>query len=467
MWVRQMKTVFDYAKNACGNPISAKTVMQQEKLCSENYKHIKLFSAHRAAILSFAFLFILFISSPALSRGKSTPPAKAAKAAVSVVTATAAFATATEVIHWAKIYGGDKPNWANSIAQTSDGGFIMAGGTESYGDYDSRDAWVLKLDASGTVVWSKPYGDRGQEDAWSVVQSPDGGFVFAGETDSFGAGLADAWIVKLDAAGARLWSRAYGGPGVDRAFSIATTKDGGYIVAGYTESTGAGKGDAWVLKLDADGYEDWQKVLGGPEYDSANSVRQTADGGYVAAGTTASFGAGKEDFWVVKLDANGNKLWDKTFGGADSDRAHSIVQTPDGGYAVAGESMYDADGHTDFRVFRLDPNGARMWDAESRGPGDTRAYSIDNTADGGFIFAGDALPKDQGAEDALVVKLDSRGKLKWLHNYGGTNPDGARCIHQTADGGFIFAGQTTSFGDGGQYAWAVKLGLTGLCAGCY
>jgi len=157
-------------------------------------------------------------------------------------------------------------------------------------------------------------------------------------------------------ASAGQWAKTYGGTGDDYAYSIQQTSDGGYIVAGYTGSSGAGLADFWVLKLKSDGTVDWQKTYGGGGYDSASSIQQTSDGGYIVAGVTTSFGAGGYDFWVLKLDGSGNVQWQKTYGGTGNDYANSIQQTTDGGYIVAGvTTSFGAGG--DFWVLKLDSSG--------------------------------------------------------------------------------------------------------------
>ena len=200
---------------------------------------------------------------------------------------------------WNRIYFGTSADNANSIQQTSDGGYIVAGQTGS-------DAWVLKLDGAGSFVWQKAYGGpeilkeriRSGRHPTEVMSSPDG-------RDPSGAGSDDAWVLKLDGGGDIVWQKAYGGLNADNARSIQQTSDGGYVVAGWTGSFGAGSDDAWVLKLDGSGDPQWQKTYGGAGLDYAHSIRQTSVGGYVVAGRTRSFGAGSEDAWVLKIKPGG------------------------------------------------------------------------------------------------------------------------------------------------------------------
>jgi len=264
---------------------------------------------------------------------------------------------------WAKTYGGSGGDFASSIQQTTDGGYIVAGSTYSFGaSYDYFDFWVLKLDSNGNVTWQKTYGGSGDDVATSIQQTTDGGYIVAGLTDSFGvAGYEndDFWVLKLDSNGNITWQKTYGGSDYDYAYSIQQTTDGGYIVAGSTGSFGADYGDSWVLKLDSNGNVTWQKTYGGSGDDVASSIQQTTDGGYIVAGSTDSFGAGGSDAWVLKLGSNGNVTWQKTYGGSGDDVATSIQQTTDGGYIVAGSTdSFGAGGYDyDFWVLKLDSSG--------------------------------------------------------------------------------------------------------------
>ena len=265
---------------------------------------------------------------------------------------------ATGGLVWQNAFGVGLNNaFAASAQQTSDGGFIVVGGTTSFGA--GSDVWVLKLNATGGVVWQKTYGGAGDDFATSVQQTSDGAFIVAGNTNSFGAGGYDVWVLKLDPTGGVVWQKTYGGTGNDFADSVRQTTDGGYIVGGRTSSFGQGLIDAWVLKLNATGGVVWQKTYGGKGDDFASSAQQTSDGGYIVAGGTNSFGQGATDAWVLKLDATGGVVWQKTYGGTDVDFGNSIEQTSDGGFVVAGStrSFGPGGGHSIGWVLKLDANG--------------------------------------------------------------------------------------------------------------
>jgi uncharacterized delta-60 repeat protein len=346
---------------------------------------------------------------------------------------------------WAKSYGrANLPAFASSIQQTIDA-YIVAGTTYSL-DAPGRDFWVLKLKVDGAVSWQKTYSGGY---AYSVQQTSDSGYVVAGL--GFGS---DWWVVKLNGEGGVSWQNRYGGDSWDLAHSIRQTTDGGYIVAGATQSFGAGYYDIWVLKLNSDGTVDWQKRYGGSDWDGAYSVQQTIDHGYVVAGYTRSFGAANDDFWVLKLNPDGTVSWQKRYGGTGDDSASSIQQTSDGGYIVAGETRsFDAGGE-DFWVLKLNSDGAVAWQKRYGGTGDDYASSIQQTSDGGYIVAG-SYSAGWGCGDFWILKLNSDGTVSWQKRYGGAYGDYARSIQQTSDGGYIVAGSLS-----GNF-WVLKLASDG------
>ncbi len=377
----------------------------------------------------------------------------------------------TQCIAWAKTYGGADEDFAYSIQQTTDGGYIVAGYTYSSGT--GYDFWVLKLNSTGGIVWQRTYGGTYDDFAYSIQQTSDGGYIVAGYTGSFGAGSNDLWVLKLNSTGGIVWQRTYGGTGTDWAWSIRQTSDGGYVVAGYTDSFGAGSGDLWVLKLNSTGGIVWQNTYGGTTgLDIAYSIQQTTDGGYIVAGGTGSFGAGSGDLWVLKLNSTGGIVWQNAYGDTGDDPAFSIQQTSDGGYIVAGYTGSFGAGSNDLWVLKLNSTGGIVWQRTYGGTGNDGARSIQQTTDGGYIVAGYTGSFGAGSNDLWVLKLDSAGGIVWQRTYGGTDDDAARSIQQTSDGGYIVAGETYSFGLGGICGegycsdfWVLKLNSDGTL-GC-
>jgi hypothetical protein len=261
---------------------------------------------------------------------------------------------------WRQFFGGSKKDMVYSVQQTSDGGYILAGYTDSFGA-GSCDAWLIKIDSAGNKLWDRTLGGSREDDVKSVSQTSDGGYILAGYTASSGAGGFDAWLIKTDSHGNELWDKTYGGSEYDYGYSVQQALDGGYIVAGFTYSFNEGNSDVWVIKTDSEGREKWNKTFGGSNSDRAESVQQTSDGGYIIAGYTASFGAGGSDAWLIKTDAAGNEEWNKTFGGSDANQALDVKETSDGGYILAGLTKSHDAGGTDLWLIKVAPiSGANL-----------------------------------------------------------------------------------------------------------
>ena len=291
-------------------------------------------------------------------------------------------------IQWQKCLGGTVTDEANSIQQTSDGRFIVAGYTFSNdgdvsGNHGNSDYWVVKLNSSGDILWQRCLGGTDDDYAYSIQQTSDGGFIVAGQTYSNDGdvsgnhGYDDAWVVKLNSSGDIEWQKCLGGTDDDYAYSIQQTSDGGFIVAGQTYSNDGdvsgnhGYDDAWVVKLNSSGDIEWQKCLGGTNDDRAYSIQQTSNGGFIVAGYTysndgdVSGNHGYWDTWVVKLNSSGDIEWQKCLGGTSDDYANSIQQTSDSGFIVVGYTFsndYDVSenhGYDDAWVVKLinEPEG--------------------------------------------------------------------------------------------------------------
>ncbi len=345
-------------------------------------------------------------------------------------------------IEWQKCLGGTSDDFAYSIQQTTDGGYIVAGTTQSNdsdvtGNHGSRDYWIVKLDNSGGIQWQKCLGGSNGEGIVSIQQNSDGGYIVSGlsisnDGDVTGNhGGSDFWIIKLDSAGGIQWQKCLGGSDVEVANSIQQTTDGGFIVAGNSLSNDGdvtgnhGDYDYWIVKLDSTGVIQWQKSLGGTGDDRAYFIQQTSDGGYIVAGRSISNDCdvtgnhGYYDYWIVKLDSTGDIHWQKCFGGSDSEIPKSIQQTSDGGYIIAGYSGSndgDVTGNhffLDYWIVKLNSIGVIQWQKSLGGTGFDDSNSIQQTSDGGYIVAGfsnsingDVTGK-HGNFDYWIVKLDS------------------------------------------------------------
>ena len=362
---------------------------------------------------------------------------------------------------WNKTFGGTRGEYAYSVQQTTDDGYIFAGKTWSYGaGYDN--SWLVKTDSNGNEQWNKTFVISAFNDANSVQQTTDGGYILIGSTSLYGAGEADFWLVKTDSNGNEQWNKTFGGTDEDWASSVQQTTDDGYILAGSTGSYGAGSSDFWLVKTDSNGNEQWNNTFGGTNWESAYSVQQTTDGGYILAGSTTSYGAGSNDFWLVKTDSKGNEQWNKTFGGTDDDWASSVQQTTDGGYILAGDTLLnDAGLGIDSWLVKIDSYGNEQWNKTFGGIKDDSAITVQQTTDGGYILVGFTFSYSADNSDFWLMKTDSNGIEQWNKTFGGTNWESAYSVQQTTDGGYILVGSTTSYGAGENDFWLVKTDSNG------
>jgi len=308
----------------------------------------------------------------------------------------------------------------------------------------------------GSSAWNRTYGGTNFDFVHSIVQTADGGYVLAGYTYSYGAGASDAWLVKTDGSGVKQWNKTYGGINPDSSYSLVQTDDGGYALAGSTSSYGAGSSDFWLVKTDGSGAIQWNKTYGGISGDNAYSMVQTADGGYALAGSTLSYGDGNQDFWLVKTDSTGNMMWNRTYGGTGFDFAYSMIETGEGGYALAGYTTPFFGANGDIWLVKTDGSGTMLWNRTYGGTGDDGANSVIQTDDGGYALAGSTTSYGAGSVDFWLIKTNSSGNALWNMTYGGAGTDAAYSMVQTWDEGYALAGATNSFGAGGPDFWLVK-----------
>jgi hypothetical protein len=354
-----------------------------------------------------------------------------------------------------------------------------------------------------TTQWDRALGGSNADFPYTLQATADGGTIVggysasgrSGEKTQPGNGGSDYWVVKLDAAGVKQWDKTYGGSDSDILRSLQQTRDGGYILGGYTYSPASGDvsepsrggADYWVVKLDATGAKQWDRRFGGNQFDLLYALQQTADGGYILGGSSVSAASGDKsagpmgtsgnDGWVVKLDASGRKQWDRTLGGTNFDELGSVAQTADGGYVagfssgspVSGDKTQPARGRSDFWVVKLDATGQVQWDRTVGGDGLDYFVTAQQTSDGGYILgghtdsgiSGDKTQPSRGGVDYWVVKLDAAGRPQWDRRVGTGLGDTLGGLRQTRDGGYLLGGNTRGGFRGTRPSPAAAVGTTG------
>lgn len=395
-----------------------------------------------------------------------------------VFLSTALFAQGPDTL-WTKTIKGSGDDWANSIQQTTDGGYVIVG-TTHYPESVDRDVWLIKTDANGDTLWTKLFGGSDWDEGKSVQETRDGGYIIVGHTRSFGAGGDDVWLIKTDSNGDSLWTRFFGGSYYDVGRSVQQTFDDGYIITGYTESSNSGtNADLWLIKTDAGGDTMWTKSFGGIYGDEGNSVHQTTDGGYIITGLTNRIFfqiSYQSELWLIKTDANGDTLWTRSFiGSSGVDEGYSVQRTVDGGYiAVGGKNIpyggwylrggtnmslpVESGIDTDVWLIKTDANGDTLW---TKAFGDSLiniGYGVKPTLDGEYIITG-VKQQPVGTYDVLLLKTDVNGKIIWSKTFGDSLNDVGNSVQPTGDGGYVVAGSFESIGGDGYDAdaWLIKV----------
>ena len=442
-----------------------------------------------------------------------------------LILASSTSITAQKIL-WEKSLGGKHAEYLYDAIATPDYGFILAGsslsdknGSKDESNKGDLDYWLWKMDEKGNLEWQKSFGGNKVDLLQSVALTYDGGFILGGTSSSDKGtiktdackGQEDFWIIKLNAKGQEMWQKTIGGSGMEKLLSIAPTKDGGYILGGTSSSdrndtkgiddpygkweNSKGNLDYWVVKLDSEGTVEWQKTLGGKYHDELKSIHQTLDGGFILGGysnspvsgnkTAPNFGLG--DYWVVKLNEDGNVQWQQTYGGDGDDNLFSLIPTKDGGYLLGGNSNSGATNSksktnksgTDFWVIKVDAIGFIQWqDTYDFGKYDVLTSLVENK-DGSFLIGGYAQSElgnkqkttsktvkadKEGISDYIALKIDAEGKERWSKTVGSKGDEVLRKLLETRDGGYLLAGTSNGgisrdkkTAKGGNDFWVVKL----------
>jgi hypothetical protein len=409
-------------------------------------------------------------------------------------------------IRWQRAFGSGGSDVGQRILQTDDGGYVIGGWSSDFsgGAFAGADFYLLRLDWEGQKVWDRSYGGNYSDQLYSLEQTADNGFILAGtsyssasgDKTSPGYGYSDFWIVRTDASGNKLWEKSFGGTVGDNLVAGKVISDGGFILGGYSQSppsgnksaTNFGADDFWVLRLDAEGNKIWERSFGGSASDYLLAVQQTADGGFLLGGSSSSEPGGNKtapahgqyDFWLVRLDALGNKLWDRSYGGDSFDEMRGLLIAPNGDILLAGSSFSDVSGNRtapgfgsgDFWVLRVDPDGNILWQAAYGGTSYEQLFNAAPAPGETFLLCGASYSGPGGSktsrafsgDDYWVVKIDANGNQIWDASFGGMRSDRAWDTIRTADGGYIVVGESDFVGGnktaphfGNSDIWVIKL----------
>lgn len=397
---------------------------------------------------------------------------------------------------WVKTFGGSNEDDAIDIVEANDGGYVVLGFTNSIdGDITGKtnpdqDYWLLKLNQDGDKIWDKTYGGSQNDQATGLSKTNDGGYIISGYTSSFdgdvseNAGFQDYWIVKVDGQGTIQWEKSFGFIGQDQAYKVIPTTDGGYFASGTLQvgeggSNGEGNdivnedknlrtgqhslGDFWGIKMDASGNKIWRRYFGGTQADLNKDVIETDDGGFLLVGISdspdfdISNAIGADDFWVIKVSAIGEKVWEKSYGGLETDRAFSIARTDDGNYLITGESrslgedISNPKGGGDIWIIKINAsNGGILWEKSFGGTEFDTSRGIKNLGNGLFAIAGSSrstggdATNNYGANDAWFLIVDENGALEYETNIGGSDIDFGNQVMGTSNNEIVFVGSTLS-----------------------
>lgn len=373
---------------------------------------------------------------------------------------------------WSKTFGGSGKDEGKDVQQTIDGGYIVAGWTDAHTS-GGTDLWLMKIDKQGNGVWSKTFGKPGLNDgANSVKQTSDGGYIITGWTSSGDNGCGNncvplagpdfvydscgkGWLIKTDSLGNLEWDRTFEGSCLNVGTSVQQTNDGGYIIP--LDKNEGEKISTQLIKTKPNGITEWEKKFDDSRICEGGSVIQTLDSGYlIVFGSYENTSSGIESR-IVRLDPKGNELWQRTIGDAGEHWPHSVWQTKDGGYIIAGDASSPTDlNGGDAWLLKLDSSGNKEWEKTLGGAKLDLAYSVQQTSDRGYILVGSTESYGSGNSDAWLVKTDSNGNIEWDKTFGGTERDWGNSVQQTKDGGYIVTGGTMSYGSVDTDLWLIK-----------
>ena len=365
-----------------------------------------------------------------------------------------------------KTFGAALSETGTCIQNTPDGNYIISGYATSF-SAPFRDAYLLKVDAAGNLLWSKTYGGSNDEVCYYVSVCTDGGFILTGGTNSFGSGQNDLYLIRTDSSGTLLWSTVVGGIYDDYGWFALQTSDMGFLASGFSATCAGNCYQGLIVKTDSTGTVQWTKLFGGTGSEIFYGLDKTSDGGYIVTGYVSTNSFGSSDTWLVKLNAIGDTVWTKYYGSTTEESGAVVRQTADGGYIIAGDI------HNSFNVhhaslLKTDSLGNLEWAKTFGAPGSSGGelgWDVHQLTDHGYILVG-STPSFNNSTQVFVVRTDSAGSMLWSKTYGGPQPDDPWYSVPAADGGFAIIGATQSFGSGDWDIYLLKIDSSGSASGC-
>ncbi len=346
----------------------------------------------------------------------------------------------TEIL-FNKTYGSNGSDRGVEIIQVGDGSYVIVGSSTSpSGDLD---VYLIKLDHQGDKIWERTYGGKGDDNGWSVKKTNDNGFIITGFTKSFGAINNDIFLLKVDNNGNEEWLKTYGAAGDDIGWAIDITSDGNFIIAAQTNSFGAGDLDAYLLCTNASGDSLWSKTYGGSKVDRVFSISQTENGEIAMAGITYSFGAGDRDAYLILTDPAGNLQWQRTYGGQGYDNAHHVITNKLGNLILTGYGdHFSIYGQRDIFLKEIDTRGNEIWSNSFGGADHDHGINVFQTSNNGYLITGYTFSFGEGELDAYTVKTDEKGQQIWQKTFGGAYNDSGYSAIQDQNGNYVLTGRT-------------------------
>lgn len=356
----------------------------------------------------------------------------------------------TKEISWSRTFGGSGEDVGCDLVVCQSGGFAIGGYTYSFGA-GMNDAWLIRVDAQGNLLWNQTYGKEYGESVFGLIECQDGGFALVGTTATYDIDHIDMWLVRTDSEGSLLWNQSYGGAKAEEGHSLVECSAGGFVLAGNTKGFGADTQDMWLVRITENGTLLWQRTFDGlGSWDYCFRVLECSAGGFIMIGYSIAGNNADYGVFLVRTDASGNKIWSKIFSGYPGvipyyQRGFALIECQEGGFAILAQLLAPDRRHTDLRFIRIDNQGNQLWDHTYGGVEEERSYDLVETDDGGFMLLASVLNPEEPQWDALLFRTDENGTLLWESLVGTSNWEMGYALVKCPYTGFALAGYVRQF----------------------